>query len=154
MLDKQKKIETLFDRAKENHAIQIFDDGTENILMPRIKIERYILGDKYRYNILNTSSEIFMPLEDWLIEFALENGVEKLSDSMSFTYAVKKLEKVRRKKVTNEKDEDRKMHEIGRLSNKIRILKSKSINLNLIKENYVTRIKPKNGKTNPINSQN
>ena len=138
MLDKQNKIKILFERASENHAIQIFDDGTENILMPRIKIERYMLGNKYRYNMLNTSSEIFMPLEDWLIEFALENGVEKLSDSMSFTYAVKKLEKVRRKKVTNEKDEERKMYEIGRLSNKIKSLRSKSINLNLIKHNYET----------------
>lgn len=138
MLDKQNKIKILFERASENHAIQIFDDGTENILMPRLKIERYILGSKYRYNILNTSSEIFMPLEDWLVEFALQNGVEKLSDSMSFTYAVKKLEKVRRKKVNNEKDEDRKMYEIGRLSNKIKLLKSKSINLNLIKHNYET----------------
>ena len=138
MLDKQNKIKILFERASENHAIQIFDDGTENILMPRVKIERYILGSKYRYNILNTSSEIFMPLEDWLIEFALQNGVEKLSDSMSFTYAVKKLEKVRRKKVTNEKDEERKMYEIGRLSNKIKSLRSKSINLNLIKHNYET----------------
>ena len=152
MLDREIKIKRLFDIASNEFAVLEFDDGTENILLPRIKIERYKLDDKYRYNILNSSSEIYMPLEDWLIDFALDKGIEMLSYSMMYTYALNKLEKARRRKTKSDEEYEKKLQEVQKYSLKTQKLKSKSINLNLIKENYVTRIKPENGKTNPVNS--
>jgi len=152
MLDREIKIKRLFDIASNEFAVLEFDDGTENILLPRIKLERYKLDDKYRYNILNSSSEIYMPLEDWLIDFALDKGIEMLSYSMMYTYALNKLEKARRRKTKSDEEYEKKLQEVQKYSSKTQQLKSKSINLNLIKENYVTRIKPENGKTNPVNS--
>jgi len=152
MLDREIKIKRLFDIASNEFAVLEFDDGTENILLPRIKLERYKLDDKYRYNILNSSSEIYMPLEDWLIDFALDKGIEMLSYSMMYTYALNKLEKARRRKTKSDEEYEKKLQEVQKYSLKTQKLKSKSINLNLIKENYVTRIKPENGKTNPVNS--
>ena len=132
-----RKIEKLYQDNKDNYPVYIFLDGTENIIIPRIKIERYLSGKSYRYEIFRTASDIMMPLEEWIIDFGLDKGLGKLSDSMCFTSAQKLLEKTRRRKHKSEEDLDKKKREIQNLSIKIKKLKkSNPFNLNQIKESY------------------
>ena len=43
-----RKIEKLYQDNKDNYPVYVFLDGTENIIIPRIKIERYLSGKSYR----------------------------------------------------------------------------------------------------------
>lgn len=117
-----------------------FADGTENIILPRIKVEKRKIDTKYFYEMYNNSSDIGMPIEDWLIDFALDKGLVTLSDAMCYTFAVRKLEKTRRRKPKTEQEEERKQTEIDNLTNKIKKLKLKNpINLNQEKHEYIQK---------------
>lgn len=155
ILDRKSKIRRLFNTEVSNHTLFTFDDSTENLILPRVKIERYQIGKKYVYEMFRTTSDIMMPLEDWLIDFALDNGLKSLSDAMCYTHAVTKLEKTRRKKAKSEDEQERRLKEILNLTSKIKKLKLKTtINLNQIKDNYETRILQEVSKSNLPDAKN
>lgn len=137
-MDRNSKIRRLYNTEAIKNRVFSFADGTDNIILPRIKVEKRKIDTKYFYEMYNNSSDIGMPIEDWLIDFALDNGLVILSDAMCYTFAVKKLEKTRRRKPKTDQDEERKQTEIDNLTNKIKKLKLKNpINLNQIKHEYI-----------------
>jgi hypothetical protein len=137
-LDRNSKIRRLYNIEATQNKVFSFADGTDNIILPRIKVEKRQIDTKYFYEMYNNSSDIGMPIEDWLIEFALDNGLVTLSNAMCYTFAVKKLEKTRRRKPKTDQEEERKQTEIENLTNKLKKLKLKNpINLNQIKHEYI-----------------
>lgn len=137
-MDRNSKIRRLYNIEATKNKVFSFADGTDNIILPRIKVEKRKIDTKYFYEMYNNSSDIGMPIEDWLIDFALDKGFVTLSDAMCYTFAVRKLEKTRRRKPKNDQDEERKQTEIDNLTNKIKKLKLKNpINLNQIKHEYI-----------------
>ena len=137
-MDRNSKIRRLYNIEATQNKVFSFADGTDNIILPRIKVEKRQIDTKYFYEMYNNSSDIGMPIEDWLIEFALDNGLVTLSNAMCYTFAVKKLEKTRRRKPKTDQEEEKKQTEIENLTNKLKKLKLKNpINLNQIKHEYI-----------------
>lgn len=61
----------------------VFLDGTEQYFLPRLKLEKL---EGNNYELLYTTSDIYRPVEDFLVSFAYENSLQELSDSLSYSY--------------------------------------------------------------------
>ena len=50
-----------------------FRDGSEHYFLPRIKMEK--ISDK-KYELLDTTRDVYKPLEGFLVQFAYENSLK------------------------------------------------------------------------------
>lgn len=104
-----------------------FLDGTEQYFLPRLKLEKVSEGE---YELLSTITDVYRPLEDYLVSFAYENSLRELSDSITYSYHFDRLEYNRELDVLSDKA-------MQQLKDKVAILETKTtIHLNQIKENY------------------
>ena len=71
-MDRNSKIRRLYNTEATKNKVFSFADDTDNIILPRIKVEKRKIDTKYFYEMYNYSSDIGMPIEDWLIDFALD----------------------------------------------------------------------------------
>ena len=102
-----------------------FRDGSEHYFLPRIKMEK--ISDK-KYELLDTTRDVYKPLEGFLVQFAYENSLKRLSDSLSYSNALDRIE-----------DEGKELSEktYAFLKQKLDVLKNKQVtHLNQIKLNY------------------
>ena len=123
---------------KESNKIRqtSFKRGESLIVLPRVQI----VQSKSNVEMYNTSSEIYYIIEDYLVLFAYEHGIQKLSDSLCFTFKQTEMEKARRRKCNTEEDNNRKQTRIETLSAEISKLKKKNvINLKQIKNEYTQK---------------
>ncbi len=106
----------------------VFLDGSEQFFLPKLKLEKI---DDHNYELLTTSTDVYRPVEDFLVEYAYENSIKELSDSLMYSYHVDRLERFENDDMElSEKAEEQ-------LRDKVKILKTKTkIHLNQIKENY------------------
>tara|TARA_B100000925_G_C21832501_1_gene397787 strand:+ start:197 stop:643 length:447 start_codon:yes stop_codon:yes gene_type:complete len=123
---------------KESRILPItrFKDE-EKIILPRVQIVN--LGND-RFEMYNTSSDIYYVMEDWRVMFAHVNGLRELSNSLSYTYKHSELEKTRRKKCSTEEEMERKQVRVENLYSQLADIKKKNpINLNKIKDEYIEK---------------
>lgn len=106
----------------------VFVDGSEQFFLPKLKLEKI---DDHNYELLTTSTDVYRPVEDFLVEYAYENSIRGLSDSLTYSYYFDKLERFENDgKELSDKAEEQ-------LRDKVRILEKKTkIHLNQIIENY------------------
>jgi len=102
-----------------------FRDGSEHYFLPRIKMEK--ISDN-KYELLDTTRDVYKPLEEFLVQFAYENSLKILSDSLSYSNALDRIEG--QGKELSEKTYDF-------FKQKLDVLKNKEVtHLNQIKLNY------------------
>jgi len=102
-----------------------FRDGSEHYFLPRIKMEK--ISDK-KYELLDTTRDVYKPLEEFLVQFAYENSLKRLSDSLSYSNALDKIE-------GQGKELSEKTYKF--FKQKVDVLKNKEVtHLNQIKLNY------------------
>ena len=102
-----------------------FRDGSEHYFLPRIKMEK--ISDK-KYELLDTTRDVYKPLEEFLVQFAYENSLKRLSDSLSYSNALDKIE-------GQGKELSEKTYNF--FKQKVDVLKNKEVtHLNQIKLNY------------------
>jgi len=70
----------------------IFLDDSEQYFFPKLKLEK--VGDK-KYELLYTTSDIYRPVEDVLVDYAYENTLKELSYILSYSDAFDKMEKLK-----------------------------------------------------------
>ena len=100
-------------------------DGSEQYFIPRLKLEK--VGDN-EYELLYTTRDVYKPLEGFLVQFAYENSLKILSDSLSYSNALDRIEG--QGKELSEKTYDF-------FKQKLDVLKNKEVtHLNQIKLNY------------------
>lgn len=129
-------LKELYERESEIHPVTRFE-SEEKIILPRVQLVN--LGND-RYEMYNTSSEIYYIMEDWRVMFAHCNTLRQLSLSLSYTHKHSELEKTRRKKVSTEEEQERKQIRVDNLYNQISDIKKKNpINLNKIKDDYIEK---------------
>lgn len=106
----------------------VFVDGSEQFFLPKLKLEKI---DDHNYELLTTSTDVYRPVEDFLVEYAYENSIRGLSDSLTYSYYFDKLERFENDgKELSDKAEEQ-------LRDRVRILETKTkIHLNQIIENY------------------
>lgn len=106
----------------------LFLDGTEQYFLPRLKLEKL---EGNNYELLYTTSDIYRPVEDFLVSFAYENSLQELSDSLTYSYHFDRLEAYE----NDDKELSDKAAE--QLRDKVAYMKTKTkIHLNQIIENY------------------
>ncbi len=124
---------------QKEHIIQKktqFNKTETLLVLPRVQLCK----TKNKVQMYNTSSEVYYLMEDYLVLFAYLNGLQKLSDSLCYTFKSNELDKVRRRKAVAEEDQNRKQVRIDTLVSAINKLKSKNvINLKSIKDEYTQR---------------
>ena len=105
----------------------IFLDDSEQYFFPKLKLEK--VGDK-KYELLYTTSDIYRPVEDVLVDYAYENTLKELSYILSYSDAFDKMEKL--------KNDDSVSEGILKASQeRLDILKTKTqTHINEIKSNY------------------
>jgi len=105
----------------------IFLDDSEQYFFPKLKLEK--VGDK-KYELLYTTSDIYRPVEDVLVDYAYENTLKELSYILSYSDAFDKMEKL--------KNDDSVSEGILKASQeRLDILKTKTqTHINEIKLNY------------------
>lgn len=108
----------------------IFLDDSEQYFFPKLKLEK--VGDK-KYELLYTTSDIYRPVEDVLVDYAYENTLKELSYILSYSDAFDKMEKL--------KNDDSVSEGILKASQeRLDILKTKTqTHINEIKSNYVNK---------------
>jgi len=106
----------------------IFLDGSEHYFIPRLKMEKV---EDNEYELLYTTRDIYNPVEDFLVEYAYHTSLRHLSDSLSYSNAVDRLEAIE----NDGKELSDRVVEV--LKEKLDGLKNKNvIHLNQIKLNY------------------
>lgn len=106
----------------------IFLDNTENYFMPRLKFEKSSSGE---LELFMTTSDIYRPVEEFLLTFAYENTIEELSDALCYSYELDKVEGL------EEKQDSIPPQTLERHKERLKLLKTKSnIHINQIKEKY------------------
>lgn len=129
-------LEDIYKKESSKIRQTSFKDGELLIVLPRVQIVKSMK----MVEMYNTSTEIYYIMEDYLVLFAHENGLQMLSDSLCFTFKQAELEKARRRKCSTEEDQNRKQTRIETLSAEMSKLKKKNvINLKQIKNEYTQR---------------
>lgn len=121
------KLSVIWKSQNPEHKF-IFMDGSEQYFYPRLKLEKIGIG---RYELVKTLSDIYRPVEDYMVDFAYDNSLELLARSISYTYHYERLKSVEEggKEISDKALLD--------LKDKVKQLKSKKVfHLNQIKENY------------------
>lgn len=106
----------------------LFLDGSEQYFLPRLKLEKISEGE---YELLSTTTDVYRPVEDFLVTYAYENSLRGLSDSLTYSYYVDRLEAY--------ENDDRELSDKAKqqVKDKVAYLKTKTkIHLNQIIENY------------------
>lgn len=106
----------------------LFLDGSEQYFLPRLKLEKISKGE---YELLSTTTDVYRPVEDFLVTYAYENSLRGLSDSLTYSYYVDRLEAY--------ENDDRELSDKAKqqVKDKVAYLKTKTkIHLNQIIENY------------------
>jgi hypothetical protein len=106
----------------------IFPDGTEQYFFPRLKLEKTGIG---QYELLKTTTDIYRPVEDYMVEFAYDNSIRALSDSIVYSYHSDRL---LRNDAEGTSMSDK---ALAQLKEKVKAITTKTtIHLNQIKEDY------------------
>ena len=106
----------------------VFPDGTEQYFFPRLKLEKTDIG---QYELLKTTTDIYRPVEDFMVEFAYANSIRALSDSIVYTYHSDRL---LRNDVEGTSMSDK---ALAQLKEKVQAITTKTtLHLNQIKEDY------------------
>lgn len=106
----------------------VFLDGSEQYFLPRLKLERLGEGE---YELLITTTDVYRPVEDFLVEYAYERSLRELSDSLVYSYYFDRLQ--------GYENDDKELSEkaMNQLEDRVKILEQKKVtHLNQIKENY------------------
>ena len=112
-------LEDIYQEERNKLRKTCFKEGESLIVLPRVQL----VQSKDNTEMYNTSSEIYYIMEDYLVLFAHENGLQMLSNSLCFTFKQTELEKARRRKCSTEEDQNRKQTRIETLSAEISKLK-------------------------------
>ena len=103
-------------------------DRSEQYFIPRLKLEK--VGDN-EYELLYTTTDIYRPVEDFLVEYAYHTSLRQLSDSLMFSNAFDRLERIESDgKQLSDKAIDVLKHKVETLGEK------QILHLNQIKLNY------------------
>lgn len=73
----------------------IFLDRTEQYFLPRLKFEK---SSKGVMEIYSTTSDVYYPIDESLVNFAYENTLKSLSDSLCYSSEMDKVESLSLKK--------------------------------------------------------
>ena len=123
--------DTAFFKPKE------FEEGSSSIMLPRVQLIRSVYKRQDKYEMYNTSSDIYYIMEDWKVYFAHKHDVQVLSDSLCFTFKHSEIEKTRRKKCNTEEETLRKETRLETLYESFNKLKKRNvINLKQVKNEY------------------
>ena len=123
--------DTAFFKRKE------FEEGTSSIMLPRVQLIRRTYKRQHKYEMYNTSSDVYYIMEDWKVYFAYKHDIQVLSDSLCFTFKHSEIEKTRRKKCNTEEETIRKETRLETLYESFNKLKKKNvINLKQVKNEY------------------
>jgi len=106
----------------------VFLDGSQQYFLPRLKLER-ISHDQYE--LLKTNTDVYRPVDDFMVDFAYDRSLEELSRALVYTSCVDRLDAIENEgKEISDKA-------LAQLKEKLAILETKSkLHLNQIKENY------------------
>jgi hypothetical protein len=103
-------------------------DGSEHYFIPRLKMEK--VRDN-QYELLDTTRDIYSPVEDFLVEFAYDTSLKQLSDSLSYSNTFDRVE------ATENDGKQLSDKVVEALKEKLDSFKNKNvIHLNQIKLNY------------------
>lgn len=78
-------------RAVDDLIEHKFDDGVRCFFLPRLKLERWVEDDVDKYQMYNTTSDIYSITEDELVDYAYDYGLKTLSNCLVLTYIENKL---------------------------------------------------------------
>lgn len=130
-------LEQIYEGEEQGHPIKKFEASSSIIMLPRVQLSKTVHKDRVRYEMLNTSSEVYYVMEDWRVFFAYKHGLQVLSDSLCFTFKHAEIEKTRRKKCNTEEDLRKKETRLENLYESYNKLKNKNvINLKQVKNEY------------------
>lgn len=105
----------------------VFLDDSEQYFFPKLKLEK--TGDR-QYELLYTTSDIYRPVEDILVDYAYVNSVKELSYILSYSDMFDKVEKL-----LNDDSVPEKVLKTNQ--ERLEILKKKTqTHINEIKSNY------------------
>lgn len=105
----------------------IFLDESEQYFLPRLKLEK--TGNK-KYELLYTTSDIYRPVEDVLVDYAYNTSLKELSDVLAYSSAFDRVEKL-----LNDDSATEEMLKANQ--ERLDILKTKTqTHINEIKSNY------------------
>jgi hypothetical protein len=108
----------------------VFLDDSEQYFLPKLKLEK--TGDK-KYELLYTTSDIYRPVEDVLVDYAYNNSLKELSNILSYSDMFDKVERL-----MNDDSVPEKVLKVNQ--ERLDILKNKTqTHINEIKSNYVNK---------------
>lgn len=106
----------------------IFLDKSENYYLPRLKFEKSVGG---KLELLDTTSDIYRPVDKSFVYFAYENTIKELSDALCYSYELDRVESLLRKETVIPENALKKHQD------RLKELEIKSnIHINQIKEKY------------------
>lgn len=116
---------------------KLFEEGTSSIMLPRVQLIKTVYKKQEKFEMFNTSSDIYYIMEDWKVYFAYMHDLQVLSDSLCFTFKHSEIEKTRRKKCNTEEETLRKETRLETLYESYNRLKKRNvINLKQVKNEY------------------
>jgi len=94
----------------------VFLDGSEQYFLPRLKLERLGEGE---YELLITTTDVYRPVEDFLVKYAYERSLRELSDSLVYSYYFDRLQ--------GYENDDKELSEkaMNQLEDRVKILEQK-----------------------------
>ena len=115
-------------RTMEINKKVVFIDKTEQFFLPRLKFEKSVDG---KLEIFSTTSDIYRPIEESLVDFAYKNSLKELSDILCYSHELDRVESL------SLKEDSVPGHLLCRHKERLELFEKKTnIHLNQIKENY------------------
>lgn len=82
-------------RGIDNCKRHEFDDKTQSYFMPNIKIERWFREDgTEEYEMYYTTVPLYRVANDEHVNYAYAHGLKALSDSLSYTFAMNRVDRL------------------------------------------------------------
>lgn len=98
-----------------------FDDNTQCYFMPKLKLERSFREDgTEEFQMYYTTSHIYRIVSDEHIDYAYEHGFKALSDSLSYTFAINRVDRLLQR---NEKPSSELIDKVNLYANKPNTIK-------------------------------
>ena len=61
----------------------IWGDGSQCYIIRKVKIERWQSQGDWVYELYKTTLDMYQPIEDFLVDYAYDHGIEQLSDAIT-----------------------------------------------------------------------
>ena len=73
-------LEQIWDRDLILFKPKEFEEGTSSIMLPRVQLVKSTYKRQHKYEMYNTSSDVYYIMEEWKVYFAYKHEIQVLSD--------------------------------------------------------------------------